>query len=67
MRRAGWSYRNAWAEVSRVADLVSFESDKVCVQIDDNPLRPEPGQAVIAHGIDRDLGVDEGIPHHLVR
>jgi uncharacterized protein (DUF427 family) len=58
-RRAAWSYREAWPEVGKVADHVSFEPDKVDVTIDDRPLVPEPGQAVTPHGIDRGLTPDE--------
>jgi uncharacterized protein (DUF427 family) len=58
-QRAAWSYENAWAEVRRVSGLVSFEPDKVPVHLDGSPLRLEPGQTVIPHGIDRDLTTDE--------
>src|SRR5262249_44912482 len=58
-RRAAWSYQNAWTEVRRISGLVSFEPDKVAVHIDRIQLRLEPGQAVISHGIDRDLTVGE--------
>ncbi|MBP0459015.1 DUF427 domain-containing protein [Streptomyces montanisoli] len=58
-RRAAWSYRDAYREVDRVSDLVSFEADKVEVRLDGERLRPEPGQNVIPHGIDRGLDVDE--------
>jgi hypothetical protein len=37
---------------------VSFEPDKVAVQLDGTRLRLEPGQTVIPHGIDRDLTTD---------
>jgi hypothetical protein len=39
--------------------MVSFEPDKVEVELDDRRLRLEPGQSVISHGIDRDLTVEE--------
>ncbi|WP_030903244.1 DUF427 domain-containing protein [Streptomyces sp. NRRL F-5126] len=58
-RRAAWSYRDAYREVDRVSDLVSFEADKVEVRLDGERLHPEPGQNVIPHGIDRGLDVDE--------
>jgi uncharacterized protein (DUF427 family) len=61
-RQAAWSYLDAWPEVSRVAGLVSFEADKVEVTLDGKRLRPEPGQSVIPHGIDRDLSIDEAPP-----
>jgi hypothetical protein len=51
-----------YPEVGRVGDLVSFEPDKVSVQLDGTPLRLEPGQTVVPHGPDRDLTVDEPVP-----
>jgi uncharacterized protein (DUF427 family) len=59
VRRAAWSYENAWTEVRRISGLVSFEPDKIAVHLDGVQLRLEPGQGVIDHGIDRDLTVDE--------
>jgi uncharacterized protein (DUF427 family) len=56
-RRAAWSYREAYAEVGRINDLVSFEPDIVSVQLDGVPLHLAPGQTVIPHGPDRDLDV----------
>ncbi|MFJ4467932.1 DUF427 domain-containing protein [Streptomyces sp. NPDC089424] len=58
-RRAAWTYRTAYREVDRIGDLVSFEPDKVEVSLDGRPLRLEPGQHVVPHGIDRGLDVDE--------
>ncbi|OBI07122.1 DUF427 domain-containing protein [Mycobacterium scrofulaceum] len=58
-KRAAWSYLNAWREVRRVADLVSFEQDKIDVYIDGEQLELEPGQTVIPHGVDRGLDTDE--------
>jgi len=60
--RAAWSYEDAWAEVRRISGLISFEPDKVAVQLDGTRLRLEPGQAVIPHGPDRDLTTDEVAP-----
>jgi uncharacterized protein (DUF427 family) len=57
--QAAWSYREAYREVSRISDLVSFEPDVVSVQLDGTQLRLAPGQAVIPHGPDRDLTVSE--------
>ncbi|HJP77802.1 MAG TPA: DUF427 domain-containing protein [Pseudonocardiaceae bacterium] len=57
--RAAWSYLDAWPEVRRVRDLVSFEPDKIEVYLDGERLELEPGQTVVAHGIDRGLDVDE--------
>jgi uncharacterized protein (DUF427 family) len=54
-RRAAWSYLDAWPEVGPVAGLISFEPDKVEVTRDGRRLQLEPGQSVIAHGVDRDL------------
>jgi uncharacterized protein (DUF427 family) len=61
-RQAAWSYRDAYPEVGRVSDLVSFEPDVVSVQIDGTQLRLEPGQVVIPHGPDRELTVAEATP-----
>jgi uncharacterized protein (DUF427 family) len=55
--RAAWSYRDAYTEVGRVSDHISFEPDKVIVELDDRQLHLEPGQSVVSHGIDRDLSV----------
>jgi uncharacterized protein (DUF427 family) len=54
---AAWSYPQAYAEVSRITDLVSFEPDVVSVQLDGTQLHLEPGQLVISHGPDRDFAV----------
>jgi uncharacterized protein (DUF427 family) len=61
-RGAAWSYLDAWPEVGRVAGLISFEPDKVEVSLDGKQLRLEPGQTVIAHGVDRDLSLEEAPP-----
>ncbi|OLT10059.1 hypothetical protein BJF78_29505 [Pseudonocardia sp. CNS-139] len=53
--RAAWSYIDAWPEVARVRDHVSFEPDQVTVTLDGEVLRLEPGQQVTPHGIDRGL------------
>jgi uncharacterized protein (DUF427 family) len=58
-RLAAWSYRQAYPEVGRVSDCVSFEPDAVSVTLDGAQLRLEPGQTVIPHGPDRDLSVAE--------
>jgi uncharacterized protein (DUF427 family) len=60
--RAAWSYRDAYTEVAHVSDLVSFEPDKIFVQLDDEQLHLEPGQTVVSHGVDRDLTLDEVKP-----
>ncbi|MFF7677498.1 DUF427 domain-containing protein [Actinacidiphila glaucinigra] len=59
VRKAAWSYRDAYPEVGRVDDLVSFEPDKVEVTLDGRRLEPEPGQQVLPHGVDRGLDTDE--------
>lgn len=58
-QRAAWSYVNAWAEVGRVSNLVSFEPDKIDVYLDGKQFHLEPGQTVIPHGVDRGLDTDE--------
>jgi uncharacterized protein (DUF427 family) len=58
-KRAAWSYLNAWPEVGRVTNLVSFEPDKIEVYLDGTRLDLEPGQTVIPHGVDRGLDTDE--------
>lgn len=60
--RAAWSYREAYREVGRISGFVSFEPDRVAVELDGTRLRLEPGQAVIPHGPDRNLTVDEATP-----
>jgi uncharacterized protein (DUF427 family) len=61
-RQAAWSYPDAYPEVGRISDLVSFEPDIVAVQLDGTQLRLAPGQAVIPHGPDRDLTIAEVLP-----
>ena len=58
-KRAAWSYINAWPEVGRATNLVSFEPDKIDVYLDGERLQLEPGQTVIPHGVDRGLDTDE--------
>jgi uncharacterized protein (DUF427 family) len=57
--QAGWSYREPYREVERIADCISFEPDKVTVTIDGQQLRSVAGQRVVAHGPDRGLTPDE--------
>lgn len=59
VERAAWSYLEAWPEVGRLRELVSFEPEKVTVLLDDRVLEPEAGQHVTPHGVDRGLDVDE--------
>ena len=56
---AAWSYPDAYSQVSRISNLVSFEPDVVSVQLDGVRLHLEPGQTVIPHGPDRGLDVAE--------
>jgi uncharacterized protein (DUF427 family) len=58
-RQAAWSYLDAYSEVRRISNLVSFEPDIVTVQLDGTRLRLEPGQSVFPHGPDRNLDVAE--------
>ena len=58
-RGAAWGYEDAWTEVRRISGMVSFEPDKIEVELDGRRLRLEPGQSVISHGVDRDLTVEE--------
>jgi uncharacterized protein (DUF427 family) len=61
-RLAAWSYPDAYPEVGRISNLVSFEPDIVSVNLDGAQLRLEPGQTVIPHGPDRELTVAEVLP-----
>jgi uncharacterized protein (DUF427 family) len=61
-RLAAWSYRDAYSQVGRISDLVSFEPEIVSAQLDGTQLRLEPGQTVIPHGPDRDLDVPLAFP-----
>jgi uncharacterized protein (DUF427 family) len=58
-RNAAWSYHAPFPDMAAIGDLVSFEPDKVEVTLDGERLLAEPGQTVVAHGIDRDLSIDE--------
>ena len=65
-RLAAWSYPNAYTEVGRISNLVSFEPEIVTVHLDGAQLHLEPGQEVIPHGPDRNLTTDEAVrPAHL--
>jgi uncharacterized protein (DUF427 family) len=59
VKGAVWSYEHPYTKVQRIAGMVSFEPDKVDVYLDGAMLRLEPGQTVIAHGVDRNLSTDE--------
>jgi uncharacterized protein (DUF427 family) len=58
---AAWSYPEAYREVDRISDLVSFEPDKVTVTIDGVVQKLAPGQNVVPHGPDRGLTPDEAV------
>jgi len=61
-RPAAWAYPDAYPEVGRIANCLSFEPDVVTVHLDGKPLRLEPGQSVIPHGPDRELTLREVLP-----
>lgn len=63
-RMAAWSYLETYREVDRVANLVSFEPDRISVHLDGKQLHLEPGQTVIPHGPDRELSMAEVSPAH---
>jgi uncharacterized protein (DUF427 family) len=56
---AAWSYRAPLDDMAAIGDLVSFEPDRVEVTLDGERLEAEPGQTVVSHGIDRELGIGE--------
>jgi uncharacterized protein (DUF427 family) len=58
-RLAAWSYPDAYREVSRISNLVSFEPDIVSIHLDGTQLHLGPGQTVVPHGPDRNLDVAE--------
>jgi len=59
---AVWSYLEAYPEVGRISNFLSFEPDIVSVQLDGRQLHLEQGQTVIPHGPDRELTVAEVFP-----
>lgn len=58
-QHAAWSYRAPFDSMAAIGELVSFEPDRVEVTLDGQRLELEPGQTVVAHGIDRNLDVGE--------
>jgi uncharacterized protein (DUF427 family) len=58
-KRAAWSYEQAWPEVARISNFVSFEPDEIDVFLGDRKLALAPGQDVKEHGIDRNLDPEE--------
>ncbi|HEY1519412.1 MAG TPA: DUF427 domain-containing protein [Solirubrobacteraceae bacterium] len=57
--QAAWYYPQAWEEVKRITNMISFEPDKVSVSVDGVQMKLEPGQNVISHGADRNLTPEE--------
>jgi uncharacterized protein (DUF427 family) len=60
-RQAAWFYPDAYPEVGRISNLISFEPDIVSVHLDGTELHLEPGQTVVPHGPDRELTVAEAV------
>jgi uncharacterized protein (DUF427 family) len=58
-RQAAWCYPDAYAQVGRISNFVSFEPDIVSVYLDGTQRHLEPGQSVVPHGPDRNLDVAE--------
>jgi uncharacterized protein (DUF427 family) len=58
-RQAAWCYPDAYAQVGRISNFVSFEPDIVSVYLDGTQLHLELGQSVVPHGPDRNLDVAE--------
>ena len=58
-RNAAWSYRAPFDDIAAIGVLVSFEPDRVEVTLDGERLEAEPGQNVVAHGVDRNLSIGE--------
>jgi uncharacterized protein (DUF427 family) len=58
-RQAAWCYPEAYPEVRRISNFVSFEPDIVTVHLDGKQMHLEPGQSVVPHGPDRNLDVAE--------
>jgi uncharacterized protein (DUF427 family) len=58
-KKAAWSYVQAWPEVARISNFVSFEPDDIDVFLDDRKLALAPGQIVLPHGPEPSLHADE--------
>jgi len=58
-RSAAWTYPDAYPEVGRIANFMSFEPDIVTVHLDGKQLHLELGQSVVPHGPDRELTLHE--------
>jgi uncharacterized protein (DUF427 family) len=59
VEHAAWSYRAPIDAMPAIGEMVSFEPDRVEVTLDGERLELEPGQTVVSHGLDRNLGMDE--------
>jgi uncharacterized protein (DUF427 family) len=57
--KIAWSYTQAWREVVRVSNFLSFQQDLIDVYLDGKKLALESGQSVLPHGPDRGLDPDE--------
>lgn len=57
--KIAWSYIQAWRDVARISNFLSFQQDLIDVFLDGKKLILEPGQAVVPHGPDRGLDPDE--------
>lgn len=57
--KIAWSYTQAWREVARISNFLSFQQDLIDVFLDGRKLILEPGQSVLPHGPDRGLDPDE--------
>jgi uncharacterized protein (DUF427 family) len=57
--RIGWSYIQAWRDIARVSNFLSFQQDLIDVFLDGKKLILEEGQGVLPHGPDRGLDPDE--------
>src|SRR5262249_37312149 len=60
-RLAAWSYPDAYPEVGRISNLVSFEPDIVSVHLDGIQLHLEPGQTAIPPSPDPTLAAAEAV------
>jgi uncharacterized protein (DUF427 family) len=59
VHNGAWSYRSPLPGVAAIGEFVSFEQQLVDVTLDGERLELEPGQNVVAHGVDRNLSIDE--------
>jgi uncharacterized protein (DUF427 family) len=57
--KIAWSYTQAWREVARISNTLSFQQDLIEVFLDGKRLILEAGQSVLPHGPDRGLDPDE--------